>query len=389
MSRLSKISVSLPKKPAKTDEKAFAKILMALHEAQAKVVAALDAIENDEPLVPDTESAIKKQRGITSRSRAAELKDLDKSKKRGELHTNPVKLERLIKDLNADISKINSIEGAVHNDRNLYFGKEIAAIEDEITRTLPKDVRPQSISLSILLKKFESKNAKAGWKHFSRERKTLIETCRDLGAEQARQNGIAALANDKDMRKLKYNKRQKIVEAGVKDKAASIAAVRQKLEAALDEQDHPSKARWASFLELGAGGSYTLAQSGSYRGAKIHVTMSSDSWTGDANGKVSIKGNTAQGIYEKLLKQSGANSWKELHATLEVRLPCGKNPHVFLFAGIPGNNQAWQQLEQLDGWTTQAVSGAQTAMRAELDKVKARLLRKLKAAKDSHGADVY
>ncbi|TDK45121.1 hypothetical protein [Antarcticimicrobium luteum] len=389
MPKLTKISVSLPKKPTKADEKAFEKILKALQDAQAKIGAALDAIEADEPLVPDTADRIKKQRAITERSRAAELKDLEKSKKRGELHSNPAKLERLIKDLNSDISKINDIEGSVHNDRNLHFGKELGAIEDEITRTLPKGVSAQSILLPALLKKFETRNGKAGWKNFSKERKALVGTCRDLGAEQARRNGISALANDAEMRKLKYNKRQKIVEDGLKDKGATIASVRKALEDALDDQDKPDKARWASFLELGAGGSYTLAQSGSYRGNKIHVTMSSDSWTSDANGKVSIEGNSVKGIYEKLLKQKGAKGWKELHATLEVRLPCGKNPHVFLFAGIPGNNQAWQELAGQTGWTPQAVDGVQKAMRDELDKVEARLLRKIKDAKDSHGATVY
>jgi len=386
--KLSKISVNVPRKPSKADKAALERILKTLLDTQKAIGAALDEIKASEPLVPATVDKIQKQRKITDRSRAAELKDLEKSAKRGELHTNPAKLERLIKDLNADIAKINDIEGSVHNDRDLYFGQELDAIADEIERNLPKGVSGARIGLPGLIQRFTRKNSKAGWKNFSKERKALIEACRDLGAEEDRKNGISALASDREMLKLKYKTRHKIVEAGLKDQKKTPTAVRKELEDAIAEQDKPSKAQWAGFLQLGAGGSYTLQQSGAFRGAKIHLTMSKDSWTSAADGGVSIKDNSVQQIFEKLLKQSGANGWKELHATLEVRLPCGKNPHVFLFAGVPPRNQAWTELESQTGWSAKLAADAQAAMRGELDKLATALKKKIKEAKDQHGAPV-
>lgn len=388
MKKLSKISVNVPRKPSKADKTALERILKTLLDTQQAIRTALDQIENSEPLVLATADKLKKQRVITDRSRAAELKDLEKSGKRGELHTNPSKLERLIKDLNADIAKINDIDGSVHDDRDKHFGQELDTIADEIARALPKGVTAVSIGLPCLLKKFTTKNSKAGWKNFSKERKALVEACRDLGAEKERVNGISALANDREMLKLKYKKRHKIVEAGLKDKSKSPDSVRKALEDALEEQDKPSKARWAGFLGLGAGGSYTLKQSGAFRGNKIHLTMSKDSWTSTADGGVSIRANSVQQIYEKLLKQTGANGWKELHATLEVVLPCRKNPHVFLFAGVPPRNAAWSEVVSELGWTPRQVTEAQAAMRAELDKLETALKRKIKEAKDQHGAPV-
>ncbi len=74
MKKLSKISVNVPRKPSKADKTALERILKTLLETQKSIGAALDEIETSEPLVPATADKVKKQRKITDRSRAAELR---------------------------------------------------------------------------------------------------------------------------------------------------------------------------------------------------------------------------------------------------------------------------------------------------------------------------
>ena len=155
------------------------------------------------------------------------------------------------------------------------------------------------------------------------------------------------------------------------------------LAAALDKQAKPEKHRWASYLGLGAGGSYTLQQSGTFERMKIHLTMSKDSWTAAADGNVSVATNTVDQIYTKLLDTTG---WKQLHATLEVpELKKSERPHVFLIAGVLGNDTKWENTRKTLNKDAKWVKAAQKALQDQLDLLEASLKRKLKAAKEKHG----
>src|SRR6185369_15565678 len=90
----------------------LAKVFDAIETAQDAVLGLLDEVAKTDPMPKDLEADIKKRRAIST-GRAAELKDLEKAKKKGELHSNPSKLERLLKDLNEDIAAANWLEGGV------------------------------------------------------------------------------------------------------------------------------------------------------------------------------------------------------------------------------------------------------------------------------------
>lgn len=125
--------------------------------------------------------------------------------------------------------------------------------------------------------------------------------------------------------------------------------------------------------------------SGTYHGDAIHLTMSVDSWTANADGSVSIAANSVDQLYDKLL---GVTDWMQLHATLEIGRDKSAFPHVFLIDGGLGNDTKWEAARVAKGLTAGWVTGAQAAKPAELDKVAAEIKKKLKAAKEQHGANV-
>ncbi|MCH9688786.1 MAG: hypothetical protein K0V04_45560, partial [Deltaproteobacteria bacterium] len=294
------------------------------------------------------------------------------------------KLARLVKALNRDVANTNSIAGSVEYERDKQYEKLVEDVESEITIALPGKVTPDDIRLPKLVREFKKKNKNEKWAKFSVNRKNFVSDCRELGektdAEFKRQRELQGFMSGDKFRTLNYKTRAKLVEDGKKDEAKSAATVRNELRAALDAQRKPSKARWASFLNLGSGGSYTLTQAGAYKRVPIHLTMSNDSWTSEADGGVDVSTNSVDQIFEKLLEVEG---WKQLHATLEVPGVEMKNrPHLYLFAGTRGSERKWAKLQETEEWK----EGAQKQMKSELSRVASSIKNKIAQAKNDDGA---
>ena len=376
---VNKISISVP---TKSDERNFAKVAKAITDTHDNVLALLKTIAATDPMPSEIAKSSAKQQKISS-GRAAELKDLLKSQKRGELHTNPGKLARLIEEINKDVATANGIEKSIDHERNRQFAVDVANMKDEIERALPRGVSAAMIGLPGKLREFEKKNTKEGWAHFSKNRRAFVDTCRDEGEDALRVKTMDGLKNARQFRLLKIKVREKMVDDGKSNPKMTPAQMEKDLAAALDKQAKPEKHRWASYLGLGAGGSYTLQQSGTFERMKIHLTMSKDSWTAAADGNVSVATNTVDQIYTKLLDTTG---WKQLHATLEVpELKKSERPHVFLIAGVLGNDTKWENTRKTLNKDAKWVKAAQKALQDQLDLLEASLKRKLKAAKEKHG----
>jgi hypothetical protein len=243
---------------------------------------------------------------------------------------------------------------------------------------------PLEIGLKQMLEAFRGKNSKEHWSRFAANRSVLVNECEKEAAAVAEEKAIKGLMSNPDFLPLKYARRQKIIEASLKE-GKKPEVVRGLLVDALNEQDHPSKSRWAAYLELGAGGTYRLTQSGSYQGSSIHLTMSKDSWTADADGKVSLSANSVEQILTKLLKTPG---WMQLHATLEVGESAAEYPHVYLFAGVLSNDTRWEAIRVKLSKDAKWVADGQKALQDQLDKVMVSLKKKVKEAKDAAGANV-
>ncbi len=382
--KIAKISVSVPSKVSKATEAALKKTLDVLVAAQKSVVDLLAAVEKLDPLAPASTKELLKQQKIT-KGRAAVFKDFAKSAKRSELHTNPAKLKAMIKSLNSDIAAANGVEGGVAGHLDAFFQVQMNDIEDEITRALPKGVSGASIGLSGTLDRFKRKQSKLGWTRFSSARGPLIRECRDQGEEQDRKNKINGMMHDPEFRKIKIKKREKIVKAGVANLRATAKSVKAELEDAFEKQDKPGRNKWSTYLQLGAGGRYRVNKCGSYLGNKIHWTMSNDSWTANADGRVSIKDNSVDRIFSGILETT---DWKQLHATLEVGSDARDWPHVFLFAGVLNNDRRWANAKSMLDVDNSWITKAQAQMNAELTKIRTDLKKKIKLAKDRGGANM-
>ncbi|MFT5613429.1 MAG: hypothetical protein ACI8Q6_000705 [Granulosicoccus sp.] len=382
--KIAKVSANVPSKAATSSEAAFKKILDTLVAAQTSVDDLLAAVKKMDPVAPASVKDVAKQQKITN-GRAAVFKDLAKSAKRGELHTNPAKLGAMIKNLNTDIAAANWIEGGVAGHLDVFFQGQIDDIKEEITRALPKGVFEASFDLNGILTRFGRVQSKQRWTKFSAGRRLLISDCREAAEEQDRQNKIKAMMNDSERRKIKMKDREKIIKTCLANANATPKSVGVLLDAAFAKQDKPSRDKWATYLQLGAGGSYRLNSCGSCFGYKMHTTMSSDSWTANANEAVSIDDNTPDKILSGLLKTT---DWKQLHATLEVGSNTKDWPHVFLFAGVLNGDKRWAAvktaLEVDDNW----IRKAQAQMTGELVKIKADLESKIKKAKAVYGSNM-
>ena len=155
---------------------------------------------------------------------------------------------------------------------------------------------------------------------------------------------------------------------------------------ALTLQMTPSKSRWASYLDMGAGGSYRLNPASPFEGYTVHWTMSNDTWTAAADGMVKIDSGSAAAVLEKILKSApGAQA----HATLEV----GKKadfPHVYMFAGA-GNPVKWANAaakaksevnpkNPSATWEADWITRAQAQLTTVMTALKAELVKKIAAA---------
>ena len=390
MAKLQKISVTFPTKTGAEAEKAYAKLLDEFEAVQASIEGVLDEVTKTKPMPTKVETDLKARRQIAV-GRNAELKDLNKSRKSKELHTNPSKLQRIYKDLNEDIAQTNWLEGGVQLALDAHY-------EDGDVKELKKEIKaesPAAVKLAAyekLLKDFLETNKKERWAKLDAHAKQLKADA----AELERLEGVKALRDHADFKLLKQGSRDSIVNKAIKDSASTVKGTRDELVAALDTQDKPTKSRWAGFLGLGAGGSYTMKDGGSYSGYKIHVTMSNDSWTANADGKVSIKNNSADDLLTALLQSAPG---LQLHATLEIG-EVKQYPHIFLFAGVANQGPKWTTAMEThkaaveeskgkkvadkidDTWITDG----QAALTAVLDTLKQDLLTKLKQAKTTGGA---
>lgn len=384
MAKISKIAAVFPSKTTAADEKALAKCFDEMLATQKDIDALLVDVGKLDPLPAVTEVELKKRQTI-AKSRAAEMKDMVKDRGKGTLHSNPSKMARVYKDLNEDVAQANWLEGGVDKALNEEFAKEVVKLTQKIVAGLPKGVSPGHLALGVMITSFVAKNTKEKWAKYDANVDALEKAVDKEAANIQREQGIKALMSDAGYAKLRYNTKQKAVEAGVASATATAATVTAVLDVLLERQRKPSKGSWASFLELGAGGSYKLTSGGSFDGMVIHLTMSKDSWTANADGNVSVATNSVDQIFEKLLKVDG---WKQLHATLEVSSKAADYPHVFLIDGVLGNDTKWEAarvlLDRDDDWVTRG----QSALAAALTKVETAIKAKIKLAKAEEGSNV-
>lgn len=378
---LKKFDGKVPSKPDKSDEKELAELVKDMLATQKDIVDVLDELDKAKPALPDITAGVDKLRRKAT-GRSAELKDLEKDMKRGLLNTNPGKLERLAKDFKEAVDDANALEASLGTERAKHFDAEFKAFAEEVERALPKGVNTANMLLPSRLKTFKEKQVKEGWTKFNDSaRAAFVQTCTVAAKEQIREAAIKALAKDEDFALLKLKAKDKVIEAGVKD-GSTVVEVRTQLEEAFALQDFPTIDRWKTYLALGAGGGYRLTPAGAFEGSKIHITMSKDSWTADADGRVSVSGNSAAVCLEKLLKVTG---WKQLHATLEATDDSKDYPHVFLYADVLANDTKWEaaraQLERDDKW----VKAGQKALTSALATFKAELIAKIAKAKELSG----
>lgn len=384
MAKISKIAAVMPSKTSAAEEKALARCFDEMLATQKDIDGLLDEVGKTKPLPATVEADLKKRLTI-ARSRAAELKDMIKDRAKGLLHSNPGKMARVYKDLNEDVAQANWLEGGIAKALDTEFDKEVAKLALRIAGALPKGVTPQHFALGAKVSAFRDKNAKEKWAKWDANVVAFEKEIDKLVANVQREQAIRALTSDPSYANLKFGTRQKAVDAAMGSATATAATLRPMLDALLERQRKPSKGSWASYLGLGAGGSYSLKSGGSYQGMAIHITMSKDSWTAGADGSVSVAANSVDQIYEKLLK---VTDWKQLHATLEVSKDAKQYPHVYLFDGVLGNDTRWPVARALLGRDAGWDAGAQAALTAALTKLAGDIKDKIKEAKKQDGANV-
>lgn len=384
MTKVAKIAAVFPTKTSAADEKALAKCFDAMLDAQKDIDALLTDVGKTNPL-PGTVDADLKKRLTIAKSRAAEIKDMTKDRAKGTLHSNPSKMARVYKDLNEDVAQANWLEGGVEKALGEHYDKDILVQTARLAKGLPAGVTVQHIAFVPMIKAFREKNVKEGWAKYAANLVALEKSINEDATNEKREQTIKALAQDAAYAGLRYATRQKVIDAGVAAPTATAATIIPILNAALEKQRKPSKGGWAKYLDLGAGGSYSLKSSGAFQGNAIHLTMSKDSWTAEADGAVSVATNSVQQIYEKLLKVA---DWKQLHATLEVPGPAKDYPHVFLFDGVLGGDTKWEAARVSLGRDAKWVTEGKAALTAELNKVAIDLKAKITEAKKQDGSNV-
>jgi hypothetical protein len=381
MSKISKVPVTLPTKFTAGDEKALAKCFDAMAATQKEIDKLLADIGKVKPLAATTEVDLKK-REVIAKSRAAEMKDMAKDRVKGLLHTNPSKFSRVYKDLNEDVAQVNWLEGGIAKALESEFEVELSKLKAKIVDKFPNGVTQQHFDFARLLTAFRNKNSKENWTKFSENAKAFTTEIEGIAKNVQRELAINALMRDRTYANLFYKYKQKVVDAGIASRTETEASVRLQLDALLEAQRSPTKAQWASYLDLGAGGNYTLKHGGKFQGIEYHVRMSRQSWTPEADGGVSVATNSVDEIFRKLL--SGTEAWKQMHATLEVSDNINDYPHVFLIAGVLSHkewNNAATLLKKDPAW----IELAQKAMSETLKTVEKEIKAKIVKAKADDG----
>lgn len=385
MSKISKISVTLPTKFTSGDEKALAKCFDAMAATQKDIETLLAQIGKSKPMPAATEVDLKK-REVIAKSRAAEMKDMAKDRAKGLLHSNPSKFSRVYKDLNEDAAQANWLEGGIGKALDSEFDKEVAKLGAKIVAALPKGVTPQHFAFGTLLTTFRDKNSKERWAKFDENAKAFVVDITKRAANVQREQGIKALMADAAYANLFFKYKQKAVDDGVASSTATAATVKAELERLLETQRKPTIAKWAAYLDLGAGGDYKLKEGGKFQGLDYHLRMSKQSWTAAADGGVSVATNSVDQIFTKLL--SGTEDHYQMHASLEVSKVHTENTHVYLIAGVLGNDKKWAAAAARLGKDGAWVKQAQAAMAKTLKGVEDEIKRKITKAKADDGRSV-
>ncbi|MGV8986969.1 MAG: hypothetical protein ACOH2H_11865 [Cypionkella sp.] len=347
---------------------------------EAELKSVLDALEDklediEEFLVKITkrvpeplEKTLKQLATIAKSSRAPEIKDLRKDQKQNLLRSNPSKLERLIGDLNDDVTKANALEAGI-DDVDKEYAKKVKDLGAAIESDLDKPVSGATIMLPILLKKFHDTNQALGWAGFDAAAKAFKKSCAVKGAEALRKLEIQALQSSKDFSALNSKKKNKIIEAGVAGKD-TVAKVRAELLEALNAQLEleekltknlrtPRQKAWAKLLRMEG---YGKDQAGTYDGVKMHVTYDNNSWTPAAYAGVSLD-QTVEQIYDALFEVS---DWSyQFHATLELPNNSGDNPHIYAFG--EAQPKRWKQVQKDNDKDDKWINGAKAAVQKALD----------------------
>lgn len=381
------VSKKSDKSTVDSEEAALAKFvgeLVSLHKDIAEELA--DLLKAD-PLPDDIKAELNRQKKINESSRAPELKDLGKALKGKSLRSNPSKISRLKDDLNDDAKALNAMPARLKAARDAIGADALSALQRDIEKLAGSaGVSPQRILLKERLAALGKTLSAKDWKGLDAALSKLEALLKTEVAEEARLMTLAVV-NEEFRKSLRFAERERLWKEAQADKAATPQKLRTALEAALDKQHKPDKSRWAKYLDLGAGGDYTLKDGGAFGGIKIHVTMSKDSWTPEADGKVDLMSGTPDAVLRKLLDHTEGG--KQMHATLETNKP--NYPHVFLFAGVLKGDYKWNAAREALGRDPKSkwVEEAQKALNDVLDKVKDRLQKKIAEAQKEHGANVY
>ncbi|MCA8977729.1 MAG: hypothetical protein KDC98_23595 [Planctomycetes bacterium] len=325
--------------------------------------------------VPDAVDDDFKKLTRTCRSRAAELKDLAKDKKRGELHGNVGKLIRLRDGLNDDVTDIEAFKKSVV----AAIDAENAALIDDFEAEQTKKFNKAGVALWFLTDQIKDRRRTLKGKSRAKVESSLqklepiLETHRETQLMNA---AVRALVSASDYKTLNPRKLRETIDAAIKN-GDDVAQAKSALDAALDAQRKPTKDKWARYLDMT--GYQVAGVSDKYDGIPVHVTYDQNSWSNDAKqGRIDVSSSSADAIMEEMF---GAVSWSyQLHATLEITAEDGKHPHVYW----GGRTNHWD-VEGKGGRDGEWARKGREKLQSVLDAAKAKILAKIKQVKAADG----
>ena len=368
----------------KATEETLGKNVDTLQSKSTEIVNFLSDLKQTDNVPKSVLADIAKQIRIAS-SRAAELKDLAKSKKRGELATNPVKLGRLCDDLNDDVVNANAIESQMVESIDKVFIAQWAQVETALTGYAVKaGVAPRNIMLERTMSTKCEALKKKRWKNFAKVSAAVVVETKTVIDEEARRSGVMAFRSASEYSNLRVKAKLGIIEKA-DQKKISVGDTKKLLDAAMEAQYSPSKSQWTQ--HLGMTGYSIDGINDKYDNIKIHITYDQNSWSKAADGGISLKGANAGAVMKKLFETSVSWSY-QMHATLEAKDANGKSPHVY----FGGRNNHWEDTAKqlkLDGknipneakWVNDGIAKVTQV----LDGVKANIKRKIQDAISKHG----
>ncbi|MBI9086251.1 MAG: hypothetical protein JEZ11_21810 [Desulfobacterales bacterium] len=369
----------------KAIEEALGRNVDTLQAKKTEIVQFLSDLKKTDDVPRSVVADIAKEERIATSKRAAEFKDLAKSKKRGELGTNPGKLGRLCDDLNDDVVKANAIESTMVGEIDKVFIAQWVQMTTELTKYASKaGVAPRTIMLEQTMSSKCEALKKKRWKNFAKASAAFVIEIKAEIDEAARNAGVNAFRSASEYSNLRAKAKLGIIDKANRNKT-SVDDTKKLLDAAMEAQYSPSKSQWTQ--HLGMTGYQIAGVNDKYDNMKIHITYDRNSWSRAAEGGISLKGAQADAVMKKLFETSV--SWTyQMHATLEAKDEMGKSPHVY----FGGKNNHWNDTAaklKLDGRTNlneaKWVKDGIAKMTQVLNGVKAEIMRKIKAAISKHG----